>query len=414
MSFPVRQDGLDLRSNDDGRKGPEPKILPDEKCAVCGGKATGFNYRVVSCNACKAFFRRSVTSGKRYPCRFEGMPVRSSTAADRAQLLSICQHCRLAKCRQAGMRDEYVHNLRFGRIERKSKKLLGNGNFRSVLDPGQTNLLDLFQTFWRIYRNFSNIAQSPGVLTPGQMRKMSQLDRFEAQLTQIERPEVPAPTPGDKLSYINYIKNVLTVHVKIADKLLEFIPEFKTISPETRHYCMRFGSLEMSMARGACNRSLAMESDDDTKKLSITGKGLTTDHLKDLGMTSGLVDGMMEVTQSMRGYKGDEIEWALVGGICLFNMDRDSPAFKPTYEEKTQIETIQETLLLILKIKLRHEGKPLKYLASYIEFVTKTHNFANKSISEWGKFFHYRPKFYFAGATGENSSADAPASPCFT
>lgn len=108
-------------------------------------------------------------------------------------------------------------------------------------------------------------------------------------------------------------------------------------------------------------------------------------------MTSGLVDGMMEVTQSMRGYKGDEIEWALVGGICLFNMDRDSPAFKPTYEEKTQIETIQvnpkfgisklknhfqETLLLILKIKLRHEGKPLKYLASYIEFVTKTHSFA--------------------------------------
>ena len=38
MSFPVRQDRLDLRSNDDGRKGPEPKILPDEKCAVCGGK----------------------------------------------------------------------------------------------------------------------------------------------------------------------------------------------------------------------------------------------------------------------------------------------------------------------------------------------------------------------------------------
>jgi len=34
------------------------------------------------------------------------------------------------------------------------------------------------------------------------------------------------------------------------------------------------------MARGACNRSLTIESDDDTKKLSITGKGLTTDHLK--------------------------------------------------------------------------------------------------------------------------------------
>ena len=37
------------------------------------------------------------------------------------------------------------------------------------------------------------------------------------------------PVPGDKLSYINYIKNVLTVHVKIAEKLLEFIPEFRTV-----------------------------------------------------------------------------------------------------------------------------------------------------------------------------------------
>jgi len=55
---------------------------------------------------------------------------------------------------------------------------------------------------------------------------------------------------------------------------------FVQISHKTRHFCMRFGSLEMSMARGACNRSLAMESDMDTKKLSITGKGLTTDHLK--------------------------------------------------------------------------------------------------------------------------------------
>ena len=26
--------------------------------------------------------------------------------------LLICQHCRLEKCREAGMKDDYVHNLR--------------------------------------------------------------------------------------------------------------------------------------------------------------------------------------------------------------------------------------------------------------------------------------------------------------
>ena len=79
-------------------------------------KATGFNYRVVSCNACKAFFRRAVLAGKTFECRFKTMsdPV---DCMSNPQWLKICQHCRLLKCRQVGMRDEYVHNLRIQEME---------------------------------------------------------------------------------------------------------------------------------------------------------------------------------------------------------------------------------------------------------------------------------------------------------
>ena len=35
------------------RKGPKKKLLDNEKCAVCTEPATGFNFRVPSCNACK-------------------------------------------------------------------------------------------------------------------------------------------------------------------------------------------------------------------------------------------------------------------------------------------------------------------------------------------------------------------------
>ena len=35
------------------KKGPTRKMFKHEKCRICGEQASGFNYRVVSCNACK-------------------------------------------------------------------------------------------------------------------------------------------------------------------------------------------------------------------------------------------------------------------------------------------------------------------------------------------------------------------------
>ncbi|XP_045148558.1 oxysterols receptor LXR-beta [Echinops telfairi] len=53
------------------KKGPAPKMLGHELCRVCGDKASGFHYNVLSCEGCKGFFRRSVVRGGagRYTCR---------------------------------------------------------------------------------------------------------------------------------------------------------------------------------------------------------------------------------------------------------------------------------------------------------------------------------------------------------
>ena len=42
------------------------------------------------------------------------------------QWLKICQHCRLLKCRQVGMRDEYVHNLRIQENGMKMAYFMGH------------------------------------------------------------------------------------------------------------------------------------------------------------------------------------------------------------------------------------------------------------------------------------------------
>ena len=83
-----------------GKKGPAPKMLGNELCSVCGDKASGFHYNVLSCEGCKGFFRRSVIKGARYVCHSGGHCPMDT------YMRRKCQECRLRKCRQAGMREE--------------------------------------------------------------------------------------------------------------------------------------------------------------------------------------------------------------------------------------------------------------------------------------------------------------------
>ena len=77
-------------------------MLGHELCRVCGDKASGFHYNVLSCEGCKGFFRRSVVHGGagRYACRGSG------TCQMDAFMRRKCQLCRLRKCKEAGMREQ--------------------------------------------------------------------------------------------------------------------------------------------------------------------------------------------------------------------------------------------------------------------------------------------------------------------
>lgn len=75
-------------------------MLGNELCSVCGDKASGFHYNVLSCEGCKGFFRRSVIKGTRYVCHSGGHCPMDT------YMRRKCQECRLRKCRQAGMREE--------------------------------------------------------------------------------------------------------------------------------------------------------------------------------------------------------------------------------------------------------------------------------------------------------------------
>ncbi|KAI6238344.1 Transcription factor HNF-4-like protein [Aphelenchoides fujianensis] len=66
-----------------------------KNCVICGFPTNCYHYEVPACNACKAFFRRSVITQRRYVCRFSGAcAIRSGVR---------CRSCRYDECLRAGM-----------------------------------------------------------------------------------------------------------------------------------------------------------------------------------------------------------------------------------------------------------------------------------------------------------------------
>lgn len=52
---------MDLGSNDLAHKARKNK--EDKYCGVCGDRALGYNFDAISCESCKAFFRRNAPKG---------------------------------------------------------------------------------------------------------------------------------------------------------------------------------------------------------------------------------------------------------------------------------------------------------------------------------------------------------------
>lgn len=74
----------------------------DKLCVVCGDKALGYNFNAVTCESCKAFFRRNALSSKEFICPF------NETCEITVVTRRFCQKCRLQKCLEIGMQKEYI------------------------------------------------------------------------------------------------------------------------------------------------------------------------------------------------------------------------------------------------------------------------------------------------------------------
>uniref|UniRef100_A0A3Q0QVE3 Estrogen-related receptor delta n=1 Tax=Amphilophus citrinellus TaxID=61819 RepID=A0A3Q0QVE3_AMPCI len=92
-------------------------VGPKRLCLVCGDFASGYHYGVASCEACKAFFKRTIQGNIEYTC-----PVMNECEITKRRR-KACQACRFRKCLQAGMMREGVRldRVRGGRQKYKRR-----------------------------------------------------------------------------------------------------------------------------------------------------------------------------------------------------------------------------------------------------------------------------------------------------
>ncbi|XP_033096325.1 steroid hormone receptor ERR1-like [Anneissia japonica] len=253
-------------------------------CVVCEDYASGYHYGIASCEACKAFFKRTVQGQIQYTC-----PSNNNCEITKKRR-KTCQKCRYQKCIRMGMLIEGVrpNRLRGGRQKYRRK-------------PEETDF-------------------GP---SPSKRPKPKKLNELTQLLLRIDAPMVKLeidPTLEDKDPTYRAVKMV----ADIADKDLKFtvnwakqIPGFQQL-PMTDQMSLLQGSWMEILLIGLLYRSLHLTNPD---RVLFTDNLIMTKADSKLNGFDSLADRSLYLVKRMRELDIQREEYVLLKAIALINAD---------------------------------------------------------------------------------------------
>ncbi|UJR08026.1 hypothetical protein I4U23_012303 [Adineta vaga] len=133
------KDALDLPRPKKPKTNQIRKKSIDLVCVICGDRAIGYNYDALSCNSCKAFFRRNAHQPT--------AKIRCVTGQGQCsvgnEVRRKCTRCRLNKCLAMGMRRDFVMSEEQKQERRKKMEENQTMTMNSSSNPDQqTETLD--------------------------------------------------------------------------------------------------------------------------------------------------------------------------------------------------------------------------------------------------------------------------------
>ncbi|XP_023566221.1 oxysterols receptor LXR-alpha isoform X2 [Octodon degus] len=299
------------------KKGPAPKMLGHELCSVCGDKASGFHYNVLSCEGCKGFFRRSVIKGAHYVCHGGGHCPMDT------YMRRKCQECRLRKCRQAGMREECVLSEEQIRLKKLKRQEEEQAQATSV---------------------------PPRAVSPPQV-----LPQLSPEQLGMIKKLVTAQQQCNKRSFSDQLR--VTEIVDFAKQL----PGFLQLSQEDQIALLKTSAIEVMLLETSRRYNPGSESITFLKDFSYNREDFAK-----AGLQVEFINPIFEFSKAMNELQLNDAEFALLIAISIFSADR------PNVQDQLQVEKLQHTYVEALHayVSIHHPHDRLMFPRMLMKLVS--------------------------------------------
>ncbi|KAM4013176.1 nuclear receptor subfamily 1 group I member 3 isoform 1-T2 [Anomaloglossus baeobatrachus] len=341
----------------------------EKVCTVCGDKANGYHFHVLTCEGCKGFFRRSMTKGLTFTCPFtRNCPV---TKAKRRR----CQACRLQKCLEVGMRRDMIMSedaltaRRELRMRKKQERLQRVQRAAEVgsLSEEQTRLIQILIDAHR--KHFDSHLEHFVDYRPQPIIKVD-WDSYNVQGSSSSpdcspwgtehSPTAPhAPTNvtegnviEDNMVELPHFADLSTYMIQQVIQFAKEIPVFRSLSIDDQISLLKGATMEVSHLQFNTVFNL------DTKIWECGRLKLSIKHGELTGFQRVFLEPLQKFHITLRQLKLHEAEYVLMQALALFSPDR------PGVIEHNHIDKIQETMAMTLKcyIDYHHQLQGSRFL----------------------------------------------------
>ncbi|XP_061179752.1 oxysterols receptor LXR-alpha-like isoform X1 [Saccostrea echinata] len=347
--------------NDKKKKGAgvPGKSIEEELCRICGDRASGYHYNALSCEGCKGFFRRSITRGATYNCKYGG-----NCEMD-MWMRRKCQSCRLKRCREVGMKEEcllseeqckardarrkakqrYTQNVQEDRPEKKPAL---NTECNSNSGEGFENKASSAPEV-----KFSSTLSPYAIIDTRPIHSVSEDTRklIEKLVKLQDKYEFPEESkvddaididPNKEESGEHVLMSLSKMTVLITHLIVEFaksLPGFSKLSKEDQIILLKAASSEVMALRASrmydpASRSIVL----------ANGIPLTISNMEATGQPREYTELVFKLCHDMAELNSDNAEYALFTAVSIFSADRAGLTNRDLVEQiqKVYVDALDE------------------------------------------------------------------------